>query len=95
MRKRKIGHKRSVTLAVGVVRNLERILRKASRKRALTSEYRRELRKCAAYLRQKRSKPSVAKVILPASCWIKILRFCANLVLARHIKEVFDKLMSR
>ena len=95
MSKYKIGHKRRVTLAVGVVRNLERVLTKAARKRSLTPEYHQELLKCAIYLRRKRSKAAVAKVILPASCWIKILRFCANLVLAKHIKEVFDKLMSR
>lgn len=93
MAKCKVGHSSRVKLAVGVVRDLEKVLTKTSRKHTLTSEYRQRLRKCAAYLKRKRIEATIQEVVLQKYRWLKILRFLAKLVTARHIKEVFGKLM--
>ena len=93
MRKSKVGQKKDIVLAVGVVRNLERVLIRASRKRTLTPEYRRKLLKEAAYLRRKRMTACERRVELPALCWVKILRFLAQLIATRTIREVFGKWM--
>ena len=93
MNRRRIGHKKDIVLAVAAVRKLEQILAKTSRKRTLTSEYRQKLLKGAAYLRRKRITASSERVVLPKSCWIKVLRFFAQLVAAKHLRDVFDKLM--
>ena len=93
MAKNRIGQKKDIVLAVEVVRKLERILIKSSRKRTLTSEYRQRLLKEAAYLRRKRITACSERINLPESCWTKVLRFLAQLVTAKTLKEVFGKWM--
>lgn len=93
MAKKKISPKGNIFLAVEVVRNLEHILIKASRRRKLTTEHRQKLLKCASYLRKKRKKATKSKVLLQESVWLKVLRFLRSVIKnAKYIKYVFDAL---
>jgi hypothetical protein len=95
MKKKWIRRKGSVSLAVVAVRDLEKLLIKASRKRKLTADDRQKLMKCAAYLERKRKRSLVGnRIFLGLAAWIKILRFLADMVVgARNVKNVFDGLM--
>lgn len=92
MKRRWIRRKGSISLAVAAVRDLEKLLIKASRKRKLTADDRQKLVKCAVYLKRKRKRSLAGnKIFLGWSAWVKILRFLADMVIgAKSVKSVFD-----
>ena len=95
MDRKRIRRTGRISLAVAAIRDLEKVLIIASRKRKLTADDRQKLVKCAAYLKRKRKK-SIAgnKVLLAWRVWIKILRFLAKVVVsAENAKKIFDGLM--
>ncbi len=92
MKRKWIRRKGSVSLAVVAVRDLEKLLIKASRKRKLTADDRQKLVKCAVYLKRKRKRSLAGnKIFLGRSAWIEILRFLADIVIgAKSVKNVLD-----
>ncbi len=94
MKDNKISPSREVSLAVEAVRDLENILAKISRKRKLTTEHRRKLLKCAAYLEKKRKAAVTKKIWLPRLCWISVLRYLPWALKNRQqIKQIFVAMM--
>ena len=90
----KISPSGKVSLAVEVVRNLENVLANISRKRKLTTEHRRKLLKCAAYLKKKREAAVTKKIRLSRLRWISILRYLPwALEKRQQIKQFFVALM--
>ena len=85
---------REISLAVEVVRNLENVLRQASRKRKLTTEQRQKLLKCANHLKRQRKAATKDKVVLPKAFWIGILK-CLFWIVGngKRIKHIFGELM--
>jgi hypothetical protein len=83
-----------IPLAVGVVRRMESLLTKISRKRRLTTEHRQSLLRCVVYLRKKRQRQTEGKIIIPRLIWVKALRFLALLVESHeHVKKMFDAML--
>lgn len=93
---KEIRMKRSggILLAVGVVRKMERLLIKLSKKRRLTTEHRQNLLRCVAYLKKKRQKETRGKIVLPGFLWTTALRFLANMFVGyKHIKKMIDGML--
>lgn len=83
-----------IPLAVGVVRRMESLLTKVSRKRRLTTEHRQSLLKCVAYLKQKRRKQTQGKITIPWLIWVQVLRFLAVLIENRdRVKKIVDEML--
>lgn len=94
MERRRMKRRGEIPLAVGVVRRMEILLTKISRKRRLTTEHRQSLLRCVAYLRKKRQKQAKGKMAIPRWVWTKALRFLVVLVESHeHVKKIFDAML--
>ena len=95
--KKRVGHKGAVPLAVGAVRNIEKLLLRVSRKRKLAADERQKLKKYATYLKRKRNKAAMnGRVVIPQRKWRLVLRVLAEIVKHRaYIAKVFAGLLGK
>lgn len=88
----RVSQDREVSIAVGVVRDLEALLRKASRKPRLSARQRVRLRQYADLLKERR-RVSGGEVQLSRKCWLLMLRALSWVMRHRSLKELVEHVM--
>ncbi len=86
------GSQDQVAIAVGAIRDLEALLRKASRRTRLSARQRVQLRGCADQLKEE-LKASNSKIRRSRRYWLSMLRCLSWLMRQRTLKQVVESLM--